>query len=66
MLESWVEISDILAGKLTLQVVKESLYALEDKLLRTILEIQISTSKKTYKKKLLRDKENEQFNNYSS
>ena len=66
MLESWVEISDILADKLTPQVAKESLYAPEDKLLRTILGIQVSTSKETYKKKLLRDKESEQFDNYSS
>ena len=39
MLESWVEISDILAGKLMSQVTKKSLYAPKDKLLQIILEI---------------------------
>ena len=39
MLASLVETSDILAGKLTPQVAKESLYASENKLLRTILGI---------------------------
>ncbi|MCD7462139.1 hypothetical protein HAX54_047847, partial [Datura stramonium] len=39
MLGSLVETSDILVGKLTPQVVKESSYALEDRLLRAILGI---------------------------
>nr|YP_009495236.1 RNA polymerase beta subunit [Gentiana stipitata]AWO67068.1 RNA polymerase beta subunit [Gentiana stipitata] len=47
MLGSWVETGDILVGKLTPQVVKESSYAPEDKLLRAILGIQVSTSKET-------------------
>ncbi|KAM3344236.1 hypothetical protein P3S68_026328 [Capsicum galapagoense] len=37
MLGSWVETGDILVGKLTPQVVKESSYAPEDRLLRAIL-----------------------------
>ncbi|KAM3358155.1 hypothetical protein P3S68_021086 [Capsicum galapagoense] len=41
---------DILVGKLTPQVMKESSYAPEDRLLRAILGIQVSTSKKTYLK----------------
>ena len=48
MLELWVETGDILVGKLMPQMVKESSYALEDKLLRAILGIQVSTSKETY------------------
>nr|KJB29919.1 hypothetical protein B456_005G123700 [Gossypium raimondii] len=40
MLGSWVEASDILVGKLTPQVAKESSYAPEDRLLRAILGIQ--------------------------
>lgn len=47
MLGSWVETGDILVGKLTPQMVKESSYAPEDRLLRTILGIQVSTSKET-------------------
>nr|YP_009407322.1 RNA polymerase beta subunit [Aldrovanda vesiculosa]ASA46280.1 RNA polymerase beta subunit [Aldrovanda vesiculosa]QBC71176.1 RNA polymerase beta subunit [Aldrovanda vesiculosa] len=47
MLGSWVETGDILVGKLTPQTAKESSYAPEDRLLRTILGIQISTSKET-------------------
>ncbi|KAG5586360.1 hypothetical protein H5410_046794 [Solanum commersonii] len=47
MLGSWVETGDILVGKLTPQVMKESLYALEDRLLRVILSNQASTSKET-------------------
>ncbi|TYI93341.1 hypothetical protein E1A91_D02G130700v1, partial [Gossypium mustelinum] len=47
MLGSWVEASDILVGKLTPQVAKESSYAPEDRLLRAILGIQVSTSKET-------------------
>ncbi|KAK6769875.1 hypothetical protein RDI58_030474 [Solanum bulbocastanum] len=47
MLGSWVETGDILVGKLTPQVVKESSYAPEDRLLRAILGIQVSTSKET-------------------
>nr|QNR05209.1 RNA polymerase beta subunit [Passiflora suberosa] len=44
MLGSWVETGDILVGKLT---PKESSYSPEDRLLRAILEIQVSTSKET-------------------
>nr|ATL62760.1 RNA polymerase beta subunit [Lasianthus sp. Kainulaninen et al. 17] len=47
MLGSWVETGDILVGKLTPQVIKESSYAPEDRLLRAILGIQVSTSKET-------------------
>ncbi|KAK8683510.1 hypothetical protein V6N13_039569 [Hibiscus sabdariffa] len=47
MLGSWVETGDILVGKLTPQVGKESSYAPEDRLLRAILGIQVSTSKET-------------------
>nr|YP_010890871.1 RNA polymerase beta subunit [Cyanea calycina]WJK72321.1 RNA polymerase beta subunit [Cyanea calycina] len=46
-LGSWVEEGDILVGKLTPQMVKESSYAPEDRLLRAILGIQVSTSKET-------------------
>nr|YP_009994329.1 RNA polymerase beta subunit [Cuscuta nitida]QNP08409.1 RNA polymerase beta subunit [Cuscuta nitida] len=44
---SWVEPGDVLVGKLTPQVVKESSYAPEDRLLRAILGIHVSTSKET-------------------
>nr|YP_010626361.1 RNA polymerase beta subunit [Vesalea mexicana]YP_010626438.1 RNA polymerase beta subunit [Vesalea occidentalis]QFQ35344.1 RNA polymerase beta subunit [Vesalea floribunda]QFQ35422.1 RNA polymerase beta subunit [Vesalea mexicana]QFQ35500.1 RNA polymerase beta subunit [Vesalea occidentalis]WBK17419.1 RNA polymerase beta subunit [Vesalea mexicana]WBK17496.1 RNA polymerase beta subunit [Vesalea occidentalis] len=47
MLGSWVEAGDILVGKLTPQIVKESSSAPEDRLLRAILGIQVSTSKET-------------------
>nr|AKZ23838.1 RNA polymerase beta subunit [Androsace occidentalis] len=47
MLGSWVETGDILVGKLTPQMVKESSYAPEDRLLRAILGIQVSMSKET-------------------
>ncbi|CAI0420744.1 unnamed protein product [Linum tenue] len=47
MLGSWVETGDILVGKLTPQIAKESSYAPEDRLLRAILGIQVSTSKET-------------------
>ncbi|GMH31980.1 hypothetical protein Nepgr_033824 [Nepenthes gracilis] len=47
MLGSWVETGDILVGKLTPQTSKESSYAPEDRLLRAILGIQVSTSKET-------------------
>nr|YP_010721855.1 RNA polymerase beta subunit [Pilea cavernicola]WDS80925.1 RNA polymerase beta subunit [Pilea cavernicola] len=47
MLGSWVEADDILVGKLTPQMAKESSYAPEDRLLRAILGIQLSTSKET-------------------
>nr|YP_009515090.1 RNA polymerase beta subunit [Dendrotrophe varians]AUN45159.1 RNA polymerase beta subunit [Dendrotrophe varians] len=47
MLGSWVEAGDILVGKLTPQMVKESSYAPEDRLLRAILGIQASSSKET-------------------
>nr|YP_009404775.1 RNA polymerase beta subunit [Lobelia kauaensis]ASA36760.1 RNA polymerase beta subunit [Lobelia kauaensis] len=46
-LGSWVEEGDILVGKLTPQMVKESSYAPEDRLLRAILGIQVSTLKET-------------------
>nr|YP_010601446.1 RNA polymerase beta subunit [Eremogone acicularis]WAM61022.1 RNA polymerase beta subunit [Eremogone acicularis] len=46
-LGSWVETGDILVGKLTPQMAKESSYAPEDRLLRTILGISVSTSKET-------------------
>lgn len=47
MLGSWVEDGDILVGKLTPQMTKDSSYAPEDRLLRAILGIQESTSKET-------------------
>ena len=47
MLGSWVETGDILVGKLTPQVAKESSYTPEDRLLRAILGIQVSASKET-------------------
>nr|YP_009868451.1 RNA polymerase beta subunit [Oroxylum indicum]QKG62848.1 RNA polymerase beta subunit [Oroxylum indicum] len=47
VLGSWVETGDILVGKLTPQMGKESSYAPEDRLLRAILGIQVSTSKET-------------------
>nr|YP_009862865.1 RNA polymerase beta subunit [Spathodea campanulata]QKD76240.1 RNA polymerase beta subunit [Spathodea campanulata] len=47
VLGSWVETGDILVGKLTPQMMKESSYAPEDRLLRAILGIQVSTSKET-------------------
>ncbi|KAJ0749918.1 DNA-directed RNA polymerase subunit beta [Helianthus annuus] len=47
MLGSWVETGDILVGKLTPQMVKESSYAPEDRLLRTILGMWVYTSKET-------------------
>nr|ADD31199.1 RNA polymerase beta subunit protein [Gonopterodendron arboreum] len=47
MLGSWVETGDVLVGKLTPQMTKESSYAPEDRLLRAILGIQVSTSKET-------------------
>nr|YP_010231273.1 RNA polymerase beta subunit [Passiflora xishuangbannaensis]QSV37342.1 RNA polymerase beta subunit [Passiflora xishuangbannaensis] len=47
MLGSWVETGDILVGKLTPQMAKESSYSPEDRLLRAILGIQVSTSKET-------------------
>nr|YP_009526756.1 RpoB [Dipsacus japonicus]AXZ62425.1 RpoB [Dipsacus japonicus]QFQ37173.1 RNA polymerase beta subunit [Dipsacus japonicus]UUL71150.1 RNA polymerase beta subunit [Dipsacus japonicus] len=46
-LGSWVEAGDILVGKLTPEIVKESSSAPEDRLLRAILGIQVSTSKET-------------------
>nr|YP_010849702.1 RNA polymerase beta subunit [Lobelia heyneana]WGH10983.1 RNA polymerase beta subunit [Lobelia heyneana] len=46
-LGSWVEEGDILVGKLTPQMVEESSYAPEDRLLRAILGIQVSTAKET-------------------
>nr|YP_010392340.1 RNA polymerase beta subunit [Campanula pallida]UPX07948.1 RNA polymerase beta subunit [Campanula pallida] len=47
LLGSWVEEGDILVGKLTPQMVNESAYAPEDRLLRAILGIEVSTSKET-------------------
>nr|YP_009446851.1 RNA polymerase beta subunit [Adenocalymma cristicalyx]ATY48136.1 RNA polymerase beta subunit [Adenocalymma cristicalyx] len=47
VLGSWVETGDILVGKLTPQMVEESSYAPEDRLVRAILGIQVSTSKET-------------------
>ncbi|THU43305.1 hypothetical protein C4D60_Mb00t08650 [Musa balbisiana] len=47
MLGSWVETGDILVGKLTPQTANESSYAPEDRLLRAILGIQVSTAKET-------------------
>nr|YP_010534441.1 RNA polymerase beta subunit [Rhododendron thymifolium]UYA95625.1 RNA polymerase beta subunit [Rhododendron thymifolium] len=48
MLGSWVKTGDILVGKLTPEMVKEeSLYAPEDRLLRAVLDIQVSTFKET-------------------
>nr|AVM82950.1 RNA polymerase beta subunit [Adenocalymma adenophorum] len=47
VLGSWVETGDILVGKLTPQIVEESSYAPEDRLVRAILGIQVSTSKET-------------------
>nr|YP_009994458.1 RNA polymerase beta subunit [Cuscuta approximata]QNP08537.1 RNA polymerase beta subunit [Cuscuta approximata] len=44
---SWVQPGDVLVGKLTPHVVKESSYAPEDRLLRAILGIQVYTSKET-------------------
>lgn len=46
-LGSWVEEDDILVGKLTPKMVKDSSYTPEDRLLRAILGIQVSTSKET-------------------
>jgi DNA-directed RNA polymerase subunit beta len=46
-LGSWVEAGEILVGKLTPQMAKESSYAPEYRLLRAILGIQVSTSKET-------------------
>nr|QUB02081.1 RNA polymerase beta subunit [Geogenanthus poeppigii] len=47
MLGAWVETGDILVGKLTPQTVNESSYAPEDRLLRAILGIRVSTAKET-------------------
>ena len=47
MLGSWVETGDILVGKLTPQTANESSYSPEDRLLRVILGIQVSTAKET-------------------
>ncbi|KAL7592061.1 hypothetical protein Lser_V15G34861 [Lactuca serriola] len=47
MLGSWVETGDILVGKLTPQMVKESSYSPEHRLLRTILGMRVYTSKET-------------------
>nr|YP_009166683.1 RNA polymerase beta subunit [Tanaecium tetragonolobum]ALB78251.1 RNA polymerase beta subunit [Tanaecium tetragonolobum] len=47
VLGSWVETGDILVGKLTPQMVEESSYTPEDRLVRAILGIQVSTSKET-------------------
>nr|YP_010475388.1 RNA polymerase beta subunit [Corydalis incisa]UVH69675.1 RNA polymerase beta subunit [Corydalis incisa] len=47
MIGSWVETGDILIGKLTPQMMQESSCAPEDRLLRAILGIQVSTAKET-------------------
>nr|YP_010290534.1 RNA polymerase beta subunit [Centrolepis aristata]ULQ64479.1 RNA polymerase beta subunit [Centrolepis aristata] len=47
MLGSWVETGDILVGKLTPQTENEPPYAPEERLLRAILDIKVSTSKET-------------------
>nr|YP_009446597.1 RNA polymerase beta subunit [Adenocalymma aurantiacum]ATY47882.1 RNA polymerase beta subunit [Adenocalymma aurantiacum] len=47
VLGSWVETGDILVGKLTPKMAEESSYAPEDRLVRAILGIQVSTSKET-------------------
>nr|YP_009141942.1 DNA-directed RNA polymerase beta chain [Helonias koreana]AIW56496.1 DNA-directed RNA polymerase beta chain [Helonias koreana] len=47
MLGSWIEAGEILVGKLTPQTANESSYAPEDRLLRAILGIQVSTAKET-------------------
>ncbi|CAN6440756.1 unnamed protein product [Victoria cruziana] len=47
MLGSWAKTGDILVGKLMPQTAKESSYAPEDRLLRAILGIQVSTAKET-------------------
>nr|ULD67514.1 RNA polymerase beta subunit [Paris mairei] len=47
MLGSWIEAGDILVGKLTPQTANESSDAPEDRLLRAILGIQVSTAKET-------------------
>nr|DBA06324.1 TPA: RNA polymerase beta subunit [Tapheocarpa calandrinioides] len=47
VLGSWVETGDILVGKLTPQTANESSYAPEDRLLRAILGIRVSTAKET-------------------
>nr|YP_010250911.1 RNA polymerase beta subunit [Corydalis tomentella]QTW90287.1 RNA polymerase beta subunit [Corydalis tomentella]QTW90561.1 RNA polymerase beta subunit [Corydalis tomentella] len=47
MLGSWVETDDILVGKLTPQMMQESSCAPEDRLLRAILGIPVSTAKET-------------------
>lgn len=41
MLGLWVEMGDILVGKLMFQMVKEFLYVLEDRLLWVIFGIQV-------------------------
>lgn len=53
ILVSWVEVDDILVGKLTSQMVKESLYALEDILLWAIFHSHVSTSKENCQKLLI-------------
>lgn len=47
MLGSWVETCNILIGKLTPQLEKESSYTPEYRLLRAILDTQVSTLKET-------------------
>nr|QXO04451.1 RNA polymerase beta subunit [Herpysma longicaulis] len=47
ILGSWIETGDILVGKLTPQAANELSYVPEDRLLRAILGIQVSTSKET-------------------
>nr|YP_010291906.1 RNA polymerase beta subunit [Xyris capensis]ULQ68503.1 RNA polymerase beta subunit [Xyris capensis] len=47
VLGSWVETGDILVGKLTPQIAKEYWYTPEERLLRAILDIPVSTFKET-------------------
>jgi DNA-directed RNA polymerase subunit beta len=45
MLGSWIEISDVLVGKLMPQTIEESLCAPEGRLLQTIFGIEVSTAR---------------------
>ena len=53
ILGSWVETGDILVGKLTPQMAKESSYGPQDRLLRAILDIHVSTPKEICLKLLM-------------
>ncbi|KAJ8422287.1 hypothetical protein Cgig2_028248 [Carnegiea gigantea] len=69
-LESWGKACDILVGKLTPHMENESLYALEDRLLRALLGI-LATSKETCLKLPIRgrdrviDKKRKRGSNYN-